>query len=85
MTCGKQRPLDDLAVATTAHRAGLVEWLISAATGSLDSGLPQLLVALAGAISVVMMAVFWKGYRHVSQAGRTIPASLPEVLEVVVE
>ncbi len=48
-------------------------------------GLPAAYVALAGAISVVMIVVFWKGYRHVSQAGRTIPASLPEVLEVVVE
>lgn len=48
-------------------------------------GLPAAYVVLAGAISVVMMVVFWKGHRHVSQAGRAIPASLPEVLEVVVE
>jgi MFS family permease len=48
-------------------------------------GLPAAYIALAGGLSVVMVVVFWRGYRHVSQAGRAIPVSLPEVLEVVVE
>jgi MFS family permease len=48
-------------------------------------GLPVAYVALAGAISGVMMVVFWRGYRHMRQVGETIRASLPEVLEVIVE
>jgi len=48
-------------------------------------GLPAAYVALAGALSVVMVVVFWKGYRHVRQAGETMRASRLEVLEVVVE
>jgi hypothetical protein len=33
-------------------------------------GLPAVYITLAGALSVVMVVVFWKGQRHVCQAGR---------------
>jgi MFS family permease len=48
-------------------------------------GLPAAHVALAGAISIVMMVVFWKGYRHVRQAGKAMRASRLEALEVIVD
>ena len=48
-------------------------------------GLPAAYIALAGAISVVMMVVFWRGYRHVRQADETMCASRLEALEAVVE
>jgi MFS family permease len=48
-------------------------------------GLPAAYVTLAGAISGVMMVVFWKGYRHVREAGETMRASRLEALEVVAE
>jgi hypothetical protein len=48
-------------------------------------GLPAAYVALAGAISAVMMMVFWKGCRHVSQEGKVIHTSQPKALEVVAE
>jgi hypothetical protein len=48
-------------------------------------GLPAAYVALAGAISVVIMVVFWKGYQHVNQADKTMRSSRLEALEVVVE
>ena len=47
MTCEKQRPLSDLAVAATAHRAGIAEWQIIPATLSHDSCLHQLFQAQA--------------------------------------
>jgi MFS family permease len=48
-------------------------------------GLPAAYVALAGALSVVMVMVFWKGYRHVRQAAGTICSSQLEALDVIIE
>jgi predicted MFS family arabinose efflux permease len=48
-------------------------------------GVPAAYVALAGALSVVMTVVFWKGYRHVRDVGETMCASRLEALEMVVE
>jgi predicted MFS family arabinose efflux permease len=48
-------------------------------------GLPAAYITLAGALSLVMVMVFWKGHQHVRQAGETMCASRPEALEVVVE
>ncbi len=48
-------------------------------------GLPAAYIALVGVLSVVMMVVFWKGRRHVRQAGETMCASRLEALEVIVE
>ena len=48
-------------------------------------GLPAAYIALVGVLSVVMMVVFWKGRRHVRQAGETMCASRLEALEAVVE
>jgi MFS family permease len=48
-------------------------------------GLPAAYVALAGTLSVVMVMVFWKGYRHVRQAGEAMRASQLEALEMIVD
>jgi MFS family permease len=48
-------------------------------------GLPAAYVALAAAISIVMMVVFWRSYRHGRQVGKAVCASRLETLEVVVE
>lgn len=50
-----------------------------------SAGLPAAYVALAGALSIVMIVVFWKGYRHVRQTSKTMGASPLEALEVVVD
>jgi hypothetical protein len=48
-------------------------------------GLPAAYVALAGALSVVMVLFFWKGHRHVPQAGMATCSSRLTPLEPVVE
>jgi hypothetical protein len=48
-------------------------------------GLPAAYVALAGALSAVMLVVFWRRYRHMRQAGKEMRASRMEALEVVAE
>ena len=48
-------------------------------------GLPAAYVALAGAISVVMLVFFWREYQHMRKAGNEMRASRLEALEVVAE
>jgi predicted MFS family arabinose efflux permease len=48
-------------------------------------GLPAAYVALAGALSIVMVVVFWKGYWHVRQAGKTMCAPRLEALGAIVD
>lgn len=48
-------------------------------------GLPAAYVVLAGTISVVMLVVFWRSYRHDCQAGEPIRVSGLEALEAVAE
>jgi MFS family permease len=48
-------------------------------------GLPAAYITLAGALSIVMVVVFWKGRKHVRQAGWAMRASRLEALEAVVE
>jgi MFS family permease len=49
-------------------------------------GLPAAYIALAGTLSVVMVFLFWKGRRHVPQAGMaTCAPQLLEPLEPVAE
>jgi len=48
-------------------------------------GLPAAYVALAAALSVVMVVVFWKGRQHVRQADTTMGCSRLEAPQPVVE
>src|SRR5262249_26661049 len=86
-----QHELSDESRATMLSMQSLIFTIVAAisqptlGTVADSFGLPAAYVVLAGALSVVMIVVFWRRYRHMRQAGKAMRAPRLEALEVVVD